>query len=425
MRACLQILQNGGMSWIQRWWPFSSGSEEIHTSLIGQFKRFLFSDNDSDRDAVVFTCVKVLAESIGQLPLNVYYKKNGYRSVADDLHLHELLHNQPNQAMCSVNFRELLQTHLLYRGNAYIYKKPGTSTAIQELVPLNPDRVTPFCYDPEDENRAILSTDEYVIGSKIAYEYLEQSGGRRFFFPEELIHLKGMSQQGLVGLNPIEHHRQTIHFSLAAREYGLKYFENGAKPSLAVKSKKKLSKEAKEGLRESWVKSFGGVHKSHKPVILEEDMDVTTIGISNEDSQFLESRKYQRSEIAGIYRVPAHMINDLDRATFNNIEHLSTMFVVHTLLPWIRRWEQTFENSLLTPNLKKAGARIRFNVDGLLRGDSKSRGEYYQSRFMTGSMSPNDIRRMENENPIDGGDEYYVQGAMVPIKLAGKERSSE
>lgn len=234
-----------------------------------------------------------------------------------------------------------------------------------------------------------------------------------------MLHIPGFGFNGLVGLSPIAVARQAIGLGLAAEEFGARFFGNGTNLGGVVKHPGKLSDQAAKNLRSSINETYSGLGQSHRVMLLEEGMDFVKVGIPPEDAQFLETRKFQVEEIARIFRVPPHMIGELSRATFNNIEHQSIEFVVHTIRPWLVRWEQVMKWKLFLPSERKSFF-AEFVVDGLLRGDIKNRYAAYAIGRQNGWLSADDIREMENLNPLpDGqGQIYLVNGNMVPINQA-------
>ena len=235
-----------------------------------------------------------------------------------------------------------------------------------------------------------------------------------------MLHVPGFGFNGLRGFSPIGVARQAIGLGLATEKFGSKFFGNGAKSSVILEHPNKLDDPTAARIAASWDAAHGGLENSHKAAVLEEGMKVTQTSIPNDDAQFLETRKFQVSEIARLYRVPPHMIGDLERATFSNIEQMSLEFVIYSLLPWIKRWEQELNRKLLTEDEKRhRTVFIKFNLDFLMRGDSQARSEFYNKLFTLGSMSPNDIREFENMNPVDKGDQYFVPLNMVPLAEAG------
>ena len=237
--------------------------------------------------------------------------------------------------------------------------------------------------------------------------------------PSDVLHIPGLGFDGLVGYSPIAMAKNAIGMAIACEEYGAKFFANGAAPGGVLEHPGTIKDPQR--VRESWQSTFGGSGNANKIAVLEEGMKYTPIGISPEQAQFLETRKFQINEIARIFRVPPHMVGDLEKSSFSNIEQQSLEFVKYTLDPWVIRWEQSIQRSLLSKD-EKAMYFVKFNLEGLLRGDYQSRMNGYAIGRQNGWMSANDIRELENLDRIpakDGGDLYLINGNMLPLKNAG------
>jgi HK97 family phage portal protein len=349
---------------------------------------------EAARFAPVFSCIKVLAESVGMLPLHLFEQVDKSREKARSHRLFDLIHAAPNSYMTSQEWRETMVAHLGLRGNHYSWKN-RVRGEVRELLPLNPDAVT-----------AKLNEDW-----TISYDVILPGGQQVTLGEDDIFHVRLMSMDGLTGLSPITQARNTIGLGMAAERFGSHLFKNGTRPSGILSTDANPSKEQMQLMSASWKEANSGDNEL-RTAILGGGLKWQAISISPEDAQFLETRKYQRSEIAGIFRVPAHMINDMEKATFSNIEHQDIAFVVHTLSPWLTRIEQRIALSLLSAQERKKYF-AKFNVNALLRGDMKSRAEYMWKRFQMGSLSPNDIRAFEDENPIEGGDTYWVPANMT------------
>ena len=237
--------------------------------------------------------------------------------------------------------------------------------------------------------------------------------------PPDVLHIPGLGFDGLVGYSPIAMAKNAIGLAIATEEYGSKFFANGAAPSGVLEHPGTIKDPQR--VRESWMSQFGGSQNSGKIAVLEEGLKYTPISISPEQAQFLETRKFQINEIARIFRVPPHMLADLEKSSFSNIEQQSLEFVKYTLDPWVIRWEQSIQRTLLSPGEKKEYF-VKFNVEGLLRGDYQSRMSGYATARQNGWMSANDIRELENLDRIpaeEGGDLYLINGNMLPLANAG------
>lgn len=371
------------------------------------------NERTSMQMTAVYSCVRILSEAIASLPLQLYkYTETGGKERAAEHPLYFLLHDEPNTEMTSFVFRETLMTHLLLWGNAYAQIIRNGKGEIVGLYPLMPDRMN---VDRDEKGR-------------LYYEYTRSTDDARTtnsrdmtvrLSPSEVLHIPGLGFDGLVGYSPIAMAKNAIGLAIATEEYGSKFFANGAAPSGVLEHPGILKDPVK--VRDSWMQTFGGSHNANKVAVLEEGMKYTPISISPNEAQFLETRKFQIDEKARIFRVPPHMIGDLEKSSFNNIEQQSLEFVKYTLDPWVSRWEQAMVRSLLTKEEKK-DYFIKFNVDGLLRGDYKSRMDGYAIGRQNGWMSANDIRELENLDRIPaeaGGDLYLVNGNMVPLVDAG------
>ena len=359
----------------------------------------------------VYSCVRILAEAVAGLPLHLYrYTESGGKEKAIDHPLYLLLHDEPNPEMSSFVFRETLMTHLLLWGNAYAQIIRNGKNEVIALYPLMP-------------NKMEVDRDEY---GQLYYKYQRSNdeaptmeGSSVILKPCDVLHIPGLGFDGLVGYSPIAMAKNAIGMAIACEEYGAKFFANGAQPGGVLEHPGTIKDPQR--VRESWQSTFGGSGNANKIAVLEEGMKYTPISMSPEQAQFLETRKFQINEIARIFRVPPHMVGDLEKSSFSNIEQQSLEFVKYTLDPWVIRWEQSIMRSLLSPEEKKT-YYVKFNLEGLLRGDYQSRMNGYAIGRQNGWMSANDIRELENLDRIpteEGGDLYLINGNMLPMRDAG------
>ena len=398
---------------------FKSRDKPTNSTAGGAY-RFLFGGSTSGKSVTerssmqmtaVYSCVRILAEAVAGLPLHLYkYNESGGKERAAENQLYFLLHDEPNPEMTSFVFRETLMTHLLLWGNAYAQLIRNGKGEVIALYPLMPNRMT---VDRDNKGRlyyqywrgkdeAKLSRDNIVI-----------------LQPSDVLHIPGLGFDGLVGYSPIAMAKNAVGMAIACEEYGAKFFANGATPGGILEHPGIVKDPAK--VRESWNAVYQGSGNAHRIAVLEEGMKYTPIGISPEQAQFLETRKFQINEIARIFRVPPHMVGDLEKSSFSNIEQQSLEFVKYTLEPWLVRWEQAMVRSLLSKS-EKEQYFIKFNVDGLLRGDYESRMNGYATARQNGWMSANDIRQLENLDRIsekEGGDLYLINGNMTKLADAG------
>ena len=354
--------------------------------------------------SAVYACVRILAESVAGLPLHVYERTAGGNKATKPSHpLYRLLHDEPNREMTSFVFRETLMSHLLLWGNAYAQIiRDGRGVPIA-LYPLLPDRVS------VDRNN----------NGEIVYTYQSDKGQVKLRH-ENVLHIPGLGFDGLIGYSPIAMAKNSIGMALATEEYGATFFANGANPGGVLEHPGVIKPEQADRLRESWQSQFGGAN-AHKVAVLEEGLKFHQMSIPPEQAQFLETRKFQINEIARIFRVPPHMVGDLEKSSFSNIEQQSLEFVKYTLDPWVVRWEQSLQQALILPS-EKTTIFIKFNLDGLLRGDYQSRMQGYSTGIQNGFMSVNDVRSLEDMNLLaaeEGGDLHFVNGNMVKLADVG------
>ena len=385
----------------------------------GSSYSFLFGPTSSgkqvtERSAMqmtaVYSCVRILAEAVAGLPLHVYKTgTDGGKEKATDHPLYRVLHDAPNPEMTSFVFRETLMTHLLLWGNAYAQIIRNGRGEVIGLYPLMPSR---------------MSVGRLTSGA-LYYDYQTMPGevpgdtGLVRLAASEVLHIPGLGFDGLVGYSPIAMAKNAIGMAQACEDYGASFFANGAAPGGVLEHPGTIKDSTR--VRESWQATFGGAKNGNKIAVLEEGMKYTPISMSPEQAQFLETRKFQMGEIARIFRVPPHMIGDLDKSSFSNIEQQSLEFVKYTLDPWVIRFEQAITAKLLT-EVERRSVYVKFNLEGLLRGDYASRMNGYAVARQNGWMSANDIRELENLDRIDeaeGGDLYLVNGNMLPLNLAG------
>ena len=338
----------------------------------------------------VFGCIRVLTESVGMLPCSLFEQKGNLKEKAVDHPVYSLLSTAPNDYMTAQEFWELLVVCLCLRGNFYAYKNKALGK-VTELLPLDPDSVEPK-----------LDSQWNPV-----YKVTFKDGSTDVLTQDDIWHVRILTLDGLVGLNPIAYARQAISLGLDTEEFGGNLFKNGAVGSGSLETDQQLSPEAFKRLKEDFQSRHQGMENMHKPFILEMGLKWKQITLKAEDTQFLATRKFQKDEICAIFRVPPHMIANLDKATFNNIEEMGRGFVNYSLMPYLTRIEQRINVGLLD---KSDHGRFyaKFNAGALLRGDMKSRFESYGKGIQWGIYSPNDCRRLEDMNPRPDGDIYLT-----------------
>lgn len=355
------------------------------------------------RNTAVFACVRIVAETVASLPLNVYQRiQPRGKERASNHRLYDILHDQPNPEMTSFSFWEALIGHLMTWGNAYAEIEFDMGTGqVKALWPLRPDKMK-----VERQNGQLI------------YVYKLPNGQHRILESFRVLHIPGFGFDGLMGYSPIAMAREAVGLAMATEKFGAKFFGNGAKPGGVLQTTNILKDDAYERLKKNWSDTQKGLDNSHRVAILEQGMSYQQIGIPPEDAQFLETRKFQITEIARIYRMQLHKLQEMDSATFSNIEMQSIEHVVDTIRPYTVRIEKAIKMKLFGPEEKKVFF-AEFLLDGLLRGDTASRFSSYAIGRQWGWLSANDIRELENQNPIgDEGDMYLVPMNMIPADQA-------
>lgn len=358
------------------------------------------------RVIAVLSCWRVLANAMSLMPL-MFYKRVGTngKTRATDHTLYPLLRTRPNNWQHTVGWVKQGMMHLSGRGNAYWLKLSNPLGIVEQLIPLHPDRMK------------IEMLDDFTL----RYVYADEQGRPIRYLQDEILHIRWLSCDGVIGLNPIQQAREAIGLAQATEQHGSSLFTNGARPGFALSSDQPIKTEAAEKIAEGWNRMYQGAENANKTAILPYGLKPVPLGMTAEDSQFLDTRKYQRSEIAALYGIPPHLIGDLDRATFSNIEQQSLDFVQQTMLPWCREWEASLNRSLLTED-EQDTYFVEFNVEGLLRADSTARAAFYTSLWNLGVLSANEIREKENMNPLEeeGADAHFVQLNMQTLENAAK-----
>lgn len=342
--------------------------------------------------ATVYACVRVLAETLGMLPLNLFELTSNGRKKAESHSVQKLFREGPNDYMTPLEWKELIMVHLALRGNHYCYIN-WSGNRILELLPLNPANVTP-------ELKSDWEVRYKVIFPNGKWDYLDQ---------KNILHIRLQTLDGLIGMSPIHQARNAIGLARATERHGAKVFANGAHPAGGFTTENKLTDAQFDRLKLQ-LEDYKG-ENAHRNLILEGGLAWFQTSMTSEDAQFLETRKFQRSEICGFLRVPPHMVADLDRATFSNIESQGLSFYQTAMMPYCVRIEERIIKSLVAKDGKTYQAK--FTANAMMRGDSVSRAQFYTAQMQNGAISPNEIRELEDMNPRDGGDIY-----LTPLNMA-------
>lgn len=350
------------------------------------------SPNRAMQTAAVYACVRILAESLAQLPAKVFEEDaSGNMHEVKEHPMSAILSEAPNSYQDDFQFREMGQAHCALWGNFYNEIQKNRYGDIVGLYPLKPWETTP---------KLVKLEKQYTTNGVTLYD-------------DEVLHIHALGWDGICGMSPVALHRTTIGMTLAAEEFGAGFYRNGTKLAGVLQHPQKLSPEASARLRDNFGSIHSGPANTSKVAVLEEGMTFKEVMMPLEDAQYIESRKFQVTDIARIYRVPPHMVADLEKATFSNIEQQGIEFVVHTMMPWVRRWESSMRRKCFRDRGKRQ-LYARFNLAGLLRGDIKSRYEAYNIGRNGGWLSANDILRLENMNPVKNGDIYLEPLNMKP-----------
>ena len=363
------------------------------------------SEQKSLEDSAVWACVRILSEDLASLPLITYRRlEDGGKERARRHYLYKLLHDQPNSEMTAFTFKETLMAHALTWGNGYAEIEYDGSMKPKNLWPLLPDRTKPCRRNGE-----------------LWYKTKIPGTGKQIMIPGyRIFHVHGLGFDGLRGYSVIRKHAESLGINLAAKEFGARFFGNDSRPGGVLQYDGKLDSEQKQNLKQSWEEAQGGLENKWRVAVLQHGIEWQQIGLPPEDAQFIETRKFQKKEIATIYRIPLHMLADMESgASYSSIEQQSINYVVNTLRPWLVRWEQQIDKDLFTGETADQYF-AEFLVEGLLRGDIESRYSAYATGRQWGWLSANDVREKENMNPIDNGDIYLVPDNMSPAEVAAE-----
>ncbi len=366
-----------------------------------------------------YACLRNISEDVGKLPLLTYQRlePRGKRRLPQHW-AYPLLHDAPNDDMTAMTFREVLTHHALAWGNGYAEIVRTGRGQPAALYPIHPSRVV---LRRDDQRRLvydIYGTDGIYAAAGINAQVVRLP-------QEDVLHVKGLGSDGYEGYSIVRLAAESLGLTLAAQTFGATFFGSGASLGGVLEHPKTLSPEGQKLLRESWQAVYGGPFNAGKTAILEEGMKYTRLGIPPEEAQFLETRLFQVPEICRWFRMPPHKCQHLDNAHYNNVEQQNIEYVTDTLMPWFVRWEQELKRKLFADEPEVFAEHL---ILGLLRGDQAARAAYFKTRFEIATLSPDDIREIENENPLpegEGGTLYYIAANNFrPLKAVAQEASS-
>jgi len=359
------------------------------------------------RHTAVYACVDIITSALASVALNTYKKdEKGNRTLATQHPLYDLLKYGPNNYLTRFDYIRMVFQDVLLRGNHYSQVVKNGKGEIIGLYPLIADNM----------QVKMLSNGQKV--------YIYQTGDKQYALKQdEVLHILGLpDKSGLVGLNPIEYNRKAIELSMITEQFGINFFKNGANGGGILSTDKILSDEAFERLRREFKEKYQGLTNSGKPIILEDGLKYERISLSNEDSQFLDTRRFQKSEIAALFKVPPYMLGDMSKATFNNMEQMMTNFVMNCLMPHAVNFELAVKKYLI----RNRNIYVKFNLNSLMRGDFKTRTEGYRTLINIGAITPNEVRELEEFNAKGSeADELYMQMNMTTLKKIAKDENEE
>ena len=381
----------------------------------------------------VYACVTLISETLAMLPTSVKaIRADGGFDILQDHRLYKLLHNRPNRWQSDFEFYQMMQGHKLLRGNAYakIVMHPGRG--LNELAPMHPDRVWPFVVTPNGSTYYMYDFSPMPpAGSKLFYQYFPQNADTEILLQEEVLHIRGYTANGIVGINPIRYAagREAVGLALAAEEQGARLLANGAKIQAAVKYPGRLDDTTYNRMKKDMTERLNSTNGENwfKPFFMEEGMDIVELGMTMVDAQYLETRNFQVEDIARIFRVPLLLVGHGEKSpTYASSEQFLIAFKIFTLQPHIVAWEKAMERDLLYPSeINKI--KIDIDLDDIMRGDTMARASYLMNRFRMASITPNGVRLYEGENPAtdEGANKLYILNQMVPLKDAGIRMTSK
>ena len=380
--------------------------------------------NTALKVSTVYACVHRKASTLAMIPLETMRKlPDGGHEAVTNHRTYRQLNSRPNPWQTSFEWRMMGQTHKMLRGNFYNLIRYYPGRGVNDLIPLHPDRVWPFIVTPNGSIYYMYDNSPTPPpGSKLFYQYFHINGESEIYDASEILHIRGLSDNGIVGKTAVKVMAESIGLAMAMEEQGSRLFENGAQISKVFKHPKALGDEGYDRLKKQ-LDEYTGVRNSHKTILLEDGMEIESISMTKQDSQFIESRKFQVEDICSFLDVPMMLIHRSGdkNQTFASAEVINQMFITYNMQPEFENWEQRLKSSLLFDNEQEY--YFCFDFDAIMRGDSTARAAYYKSRFDTGSITPNDIKRKEGESPYDNEESNltYLTSGTMPAKLAGQQ----
>ncbi|HII4492822.1 phage portal protein [Clostridium perfringens] len=369
---------------------------------------FSISGKKALKENTVYICTKVRAESIGKLSLKVYKEREEYK----EHELYYLLKYKPNPLMNSINFWKCIEAQRTLKGNAYAYIERNKKGQVTGIYPIDSDNVTKVV----DDSNFLSSL------SKVWYIVIDNKGIKHKLYSDEILHFIGdITLDGLIGIAPLEYLKCTVENGRATQEFVNKFFKNGLSTKGVIQYVGDLDEKAKRTFRKEFESMSNGLENAHSVSLLPLGYQFQPLSLSMADAQFLENSKLTKREIAAAFGMKSYHLNDLERATFNNLTEQQKDFYITTLQPSLTNYEQEMQDKLFSQYETLKDVRVEFNVDTILRSDIKTRYESYRIGIQSGFLSPNEVRKKENLPAKEGGDELLANGNMIPIIMAGKQ----
>ena len=369
---------------------------------------FSISGKKALKENTVYICTKIRAESIGKLSLKVYKEREEYK----EHELYYLLKYKPNPLMNSINFWKCIEAQRTLKGNAYAYIERNKKGQVTGIYPIDSDNVTKVV----DDSNFLSSL------SKVWYIVIDNKGIKHKLYSDEILHFIGdITLDGLIGIAPLEYLKCTVENGRATQEFVNKFFKNGLSTKGVIQYVGDLDEKAKRTFRKEFESMSNGLENAHSVSLLPLGYQFQPLSLSMADAQFLENSKLTKREIAAAFGMKSYHLNDLERATFNNLTEQQKDFYITTLQPSLTNYEQEMQDKLFSQYETLKDVRVEFNVDTILRSDIKTRYESYRIGIQSGFLSPNEVRKKENLPAKEGGDELLANGNMIPIIMAGKQ----
>lgn len=394
IKRFLNLALNDEKAWNPSLWNLR-GSQSLSGEVVTEETSLTYS--------AVFNAVALISGTSASLPCHLMQQQNGKKRIADNVLPYRTLHDRANPYMTAMGCRETIMSHVLTWGNGYAEIVRNGYGEVEELWPIEPNRITNI----------------QPIDGKLWYE-IRVDAVNKWLPREKILHIPGLGFDGVVGYSPIAMARKSLGLGMALETFGALYFGQGTHPGIILSHPGQVSAAAAANIKESFLDESGGLFKSHGVKVLEEGMKLEKIGIPPNDAQFLESRQFQITEVARWFNLPVHKLKEMSKSSFNNIESEQASFISDSILPWLVRLEQNYWMQLLAPAQQRENFYFKHNLEGILRASAADRAKFYQVMIQIGAFSINEVRELEDKNPVEGGDVHLIPMNMTTLENAGK-----